>query len=180
MKRFIRRKVGHTTQFRLIKPHQWPCNHPATKARGNILQFCEFQTGSRFKDWYTRDSQKVRGHFQLLSHLLNVFKSYLVFRKKCFHSLINANIKQITAVVPKIIDLKYTWDSRSGTRQTWELTSSNFIKKLARNTMYFYQNGQPNKIKNITYAFNKPSLTYIKWHFVGQCFIHLHSAVKMK
>ena len=26
------------------------CNHPATKARGNILQFCEFQIGSRFKD----------------------------------------------------------------------------------------------------------------------------------
>ena len=25
-------------------------NHPATKARGNILQFCEFQIGSRFKD----------------------------------------------------------------------------------------------------------------------------------
>ena len=27
-------------------------NHPATKARGNILQFCEFQIGSRFKDWF--------------------------------------------------------------------------------------------------------------------------------
>ena len=26
------------------------CNDPATKARGNILQFCEFQIGSRFKD----------------------------------------------------------------------------------------------------------------------------------
>ena len=29
-----------------------PCNDPATKARGNILQFCEFQIGSRFKHWY--------------------------------------------------------------------------------------------------------------------------------
>ena len=38
---FIRKKVGHTTLFRLIKPHQWPWNHPATKARGNILQFLQ-------------------------------------------------------------------------------------------------------------------------------------------
>ena len=38
MKTFIRKKVGHTTYFRLIKPHQWPCNHPATKTRGNIVQ----------------------------------------------------------------------------------------------------------------------------------------------
>ena len=30
----------------------WPCNDPATKARGNILQFCEFHIGSRFKDSY--------------------------------------------------------------------------------------------------------------------------------
>ena len=52
MKTFIRRKVGHTTYFRLIKPHQWPCNDLAAKARGNTLQFCEFQIGSRFKDWY--------------------------------------------------------------------------------------------------------------------------------
>ena len=37
MKTFIRRKMGHTTSFRLLKPHQWPFNHPATKARGNIL-----------------------------------------------------------------------------------------------------------------------------------------------
>ena len=33
-------------------PDQWPCNDPATKARGNIMQFCEFQISSRFKDWY--------------------------------------------------------------------------------------------------------------------------------
>ena len=32
------------------------CNHPATKARGNILQFCEFQIGSRLKDWYKSKS----------------------------------------------------------------------------------------------------------------------------
>ena len=37
---------------RLIKPHQWSCTDPATKARGNILQFCEFHLGSRFKHWY--------------------------------------------------------------------------------------------------------------------------------
>ena len=34
---FIRNKMGHTTQFRLIKPNQWTCNDPATKARRNIL-----------------------------------------------------------------------------------------------------------------------------------------------
>ena len=27
----------------LAKPHQWPYNDPATKARGNILQFCKIQ-----------------------------------------------------------------------------------------------------------------------------------------
>ena len=43
MKTFIREKMDHTTSFRLIKPHQRPCNDPATNARGNILQFCEFQ-----------------------------------------------------------------------------------------------------------------------------------------
>ena len=64
-----------------------------------------------------RDSQKVRGHFQLLLHLLNVFKFYFIFKKKCFHSLIKANMKQITAVVPEIIDLEYAWGSRSRTRQ---------------------------------------------------------------
>ena len=27
-------------------------NHSATKATENILKICEFQIGSRFKDWY--------------------------------------------------------------------------------------------------------------------------------
>ena len=53
MKTFIRKKMGHTTYFRLIEPHQWPFNDPTTKARGNILQFCEFQIGSQFKDWWS-------------------------------------------------------------------------------------------------------------------------------
>ena len=37
MKTVIRKKMGFTTKFRLIKPHQWPCNDPATKARGNRI-----------------------------------------------------------------------------------------------------------------------------------------------
>ena len=70
--------------------------------------------------WYlshTRDSQKVRGHSQLRSHLLNAFKSYFIFRKSWFHSLNNANIKEISIVVPKITDLGYIWGSVSVPRQ---------------------------------------------------------------
>ena len=66
---------------------------------------------------YTRDSQKVRGHSQLRSHLLNAFKSYFIFRKDWFHSLNNANIKKISAVVPKITELGYTGGSLSVPRQ---------------------------------------------------------------
>ena len=64
---------------------------------------------------YTRESQKVRGHFKLLTHLLNVFKFYFIFKKMCFHSLISANIKQITGVLPEKIDFEYARVSRSGT-----------------------------------------------------------------
>ena len=49
MKTFIR-KMGHITQFRPTKPHQRPCNDPATKARGNTPQSREFRIGSRPKD----------------------------------------------------------------------------------------------------------------------------------
>ena len=65
----------------------------------------------------TRDSQKVRGHTLLRSHLFNAFKSYFIFRKGWFHSLNNANIKEISAVVPKITELEYTWGSLSVPRQ---------------------------------------------------------------
>ena len=51
------------------------------------------------------------------SHLLNVFKFNFILRKRCFLSVINANIKQITEVVPEKIDFEYAWGSRSGTRQ---------------------------------------------------------------
>ena len=69
------------------KPHQWPCNHPATKARGNILQFCEFQIGNRFKDWYkskwpcNHPATKARGNilqfceFQIGSRFKDWYKS---------------------------------------------------------------------------------------------------------
>ena len=33
METSIRKKMGHTTQFRLIKPHQWPRNDPAISNR---------------------------------------------------------------------------------------------------------------------------------------------------
>ena len=68
----------------------------------------------------TRDSQNVRGHF---SHLLNVFKFHFIFRKRGFHSLINAhdaNVKQRTAVVPEKIDFEYVWGGRSGSSQICE------------------------------------------------------------
>ena len=67
--------------------------------------------------WLTRDSQKVRGHSQLRSHLLSAFKSYFIFRTGWFHSLDNANIKKISAVVPKITELEYTRGSLSVPRQ---------------------------------------------------------------
>ena len=46
--------------FRLIKPHQWPCNHPAMKARGNtaILRISNRQSNQRLiscpgtTDWF--------------------------------------------------------------------------------------------------------------------------------
>ena len=76
----------------------------------------------------TRDSQKVRGHSQLRLHLLNAFKSYFIFRKGWFHSLNNANIKKISAAVPKITELGYTWGSLSIPRQFLESMSSwNFV-----------------------------------------------------
>ena len=65
----------------------------------------------------TRDSQNVRGHFELFSHLLNVFKFYFISRKRCFRSLINANIKPITAEVAEKIDFQYACGRRTGTRQ---------------------------------------------------------------
>ena len=34
--------------------------------------------------------------------------------------------------------------------------------------------------QKLTYAFNKPFLTYRKCHFAGKCFVLLQSAVKMK
>ena len=65
----------------------------------------------------TRDSQKVRGHSRFRSYLLNAFKSYFIFIKSCFHSLNNANIKKISAVVLKITELECTWVSLSVPRQ---------------------------------------------------------------
>ena len=79
----------------------------------------------------TRDSQKVRGHSQLRSHLLNAFKSYIIFRKDWFHSINNANIKKISAVVPKITELGYTWGILSVPRQFLESTSSKFCKETS-------------------------------------------------
>ena len=48
----LKKENGSHYVVSLIKPHQWPCYDPATKARGNILQLCEFHKGSRLKDWY--------------------------------------------------------------------------------------------------------------------------------
>ena len=44
--------------------------------------------------------------------------NFISFSERSFHSLITANMKLITAVVPEIIDLEYAWGSRSGTRQS--------------------------------------------------------------
>ena len=49
MKTFIRKKNGSYYVVSANKAHQWPCNDLATKVRGNIQQFCEFQIGK----WFT-------------------------------------------------------------------------------------------------------------------------------
>ena len=106
---------------------------------------------------------------------MNFFKFYLIFRKKYIHSLISANIKQITAVVPEIIDLEYEWDTsnlRIDAVKLYQETGQKYHVFLLKLTTPQNQNN--------AYAFNKPSLTFIKWHFAGTCFVHLHSAVKMK
>ena len=62
------------------------------------------------------DSQKGHGHYLLRSHLLIDFESHFIFRKSCFHSLIKANRKKISAAVPEITILEHTWGSLSGPR----------------------------------------------------------------
>ena len=82
----------------------------------------------------------------LISHLLNVFKFYFIFRKRCFHSLINANIKQRTAVVPEKIDIEYAWGSRSRSRQIWDWRH----QTLSRNwpeIPYIFIKTDPRKLK---------------------------------
>ena len=54
---------------------------------------------------------------------------FFIFRKGWYHSLNNANLKKISAVVPKITELGYTWDSLSVPRQFLESTSSKFCKE---------------------------------------------------
>ena len=66
---------------------------------------------------YYEGQSKSPSHFQLRSQLLNAFKSYFIFRKSWLHSLNNANIKKISAVVPKITELEYTRGSLSVPRQ---------------------------------------------------------------
>ena len=95
----------------------------------------------------TRDSQKVCGHFWLLSHLLNVFKFYFIFRKRCFHSLINTNIKPITAAVPEKIDFEYAWGSHGGTRQIWDWRHQTLSRNWPEIPCIFIKTDNPRKPK---------------------------------
>ena len=99
-----KRRIAGTTAFHASQP--WDL------LRGIALLFIIINSTG-----YTRDSQKVRGHSQLRSYLLNAFKSYFIFSKCWFHSLNNTDIKKIFAVVPKITELGYTWNSLSVPRQ---------------------------------------------------------------
>ena len=132
-----------------------------------------------FTNQSTRDSQKVRGNSQLRSHLLNAFKSYFIFRKDWFHSLNNAYIKKISAVVPKITEFEYTWGSLSVPRQFWESTSSKFCKKLAFSTSISSKPTTP-QLQAIAYVINTPSETCMQWHFAGKCVRHKNSTIKNK
>ena len=87
--------------------------------------------------------QKVRGYSQLCSHLSNACKSYFIFRKGWFHSLHNANMKKISAEVPKITELGYTWDNLSVRRQFWESTSSKFCKETSTLHQHFIKTYNP-------------------------------------
>ena len=127
----------------------------------------------------TRYSQKVRGHSQLRSHLLNVFKSYFTFRKGWFHSLNNANIKTISAVVPKITELEYTWGSLSVPRQFENRRHQNFAKKLALSTSISSKPTTP-QLQAIAYMINTPSETCMQWHFACKCVCHKKSTIKNK
>ena len=68
-------------------------------------------------DIYEGQSQSPWTLFLITLSSFKKNKFYFIFRKRSFHSLINAHIKQITAVVPEKIDSEYAWGSRSGTRQ---------------------------------------------------------------
>ena len=99
------------------------------------------------QQYHTRDSQKVRGHLYLLSHLSNVFKFYFIFRKRCFHFLICANIKQITAVVPEQIDFEHAWGSHSGTRQIWDWRHQTLSRNWPEIPRNFIKTDNPRKSK---------------------------------
>ena len=106
-----------------------------------------YYTLRHFAPTCTRDSQKVRGHFYLLSHLLNIFKVHFIFKERCFHSLINANIKQITAIVPEKIDFEYAWDSRSGTRKIWDWRHQTLSRNWAEIQCIFIKTDNSRKSK---------------------------------
>ena len=108
------------------------------------------------------------------------FKFNFINRRRCYHSLAIANIKQITEVVPEKIDFDYAWGSRSGTRQIWDWRHQTLSKNWPEISCFFLLKRTTPGNQKLTYAFNKPFLTYRKWYFAGKYFVHLQSAVKMK
>ena len=108
---------------------------------------------------------------------MNVFNFDFICRKKCFHSLINANIKRITAVVPELSTLNTHGVAVAGHVKFENWCNQTLSTNWPEIPCIFIKTDNPTKIKYI-YEFIKPSLTYIKWHFTGKCFVHLHSAVK--
>ena len=56
---------------------------------------------------------------------------------------------KISTVVTEIAEIDHTWCSLSGTRQCLELTSSNIFKETDSEYLAFFQNGQPDKLKQL-------------------------------
>ena len=82
----------------------------------------------------------------------------------------------MTAVVPEKVDFEYAWGSRS---VKFEIDIKLYQETGQKYHVFLLKRTTPGNQK-LTYAFNKPFLTYRKWYFAGKYFVHLQSAVKMK
>ena len=91
------------------------------------------------------------------SRIFLMFLNFISFSERSVFILSSVKIhciKQITTVVPEMIDLEYAWGSRSRTRQIRELTSSN-LRNWPEIPCIFIEtdNPPPPKKKKKTYIF---------------------------